>query len=292
VFSAEEAEDILSPGEASQAGERSSCSAEAQANDRIRCMIARRFHADPLASDLARELYDRTGSIAGVDRDHWMDGGYRGQLHLVPEMPTGPQRRHLDWVSAASRDFDDLFSGLKSAATGPIRYRFRPLALRFFRSLNARTPSAYADGWTIAYNVVGSLNTSGHAVRETMFHEIFHLNDADHQGWSFRALGPIYDGIVARCGTKLGCLKPYAPTETTVRGGTYYAFQPGNGVGEYAAELASRYYREHRALLRKEPLVSPAFKCGPDENARAWALIVGEFFGGVDLVPPCRAGVR
>jgi hypothetical protein len=255
-------------------------------------MIALRFHADPLATGLARELYDRTGNIAGIDHDHWMDGGYRGTLHLVPEMPIGKHRRHLEWVSAASRDFDDFFAGLRTAPSDPIRYRFRPIALRYFRSLNARTPSAYADGWTIAYNVAGSLNTSADAVRETMFHEIFHLNDADHGGWSVRALSQIHDGIVKRCGTQLGCLKPYAPTETTVRGGTYYAFQPGNGVHEYAAELGSRYYREHRAILRNQRLASRAFKCGPEENARAWALLVGEFFGGVDRVAPCGAPVR
>ena len=255
-------------------------------------MIARRFQADPRASEMAQELYDRTGNIAGLDSDHWMDGGYRGQLHLVPELPIGKQRRHLQWVSAATRDFDDVFAGLKAAAKKPIRYRFQPIALRYFRSLNARTPSAYADGWAVAYNVAGSLNTSADAVRETMFHEIFHLNDADHEGWSLRALGSIYDGIVARCGTNLGCLKPYAPTGTTVRGGTYYAFQPGNGVHEYAAEVASRYYREHRAVLRKERLASKAFKCGPDENARAWALVAEEFFGGADRVPPCAEPVR
>jgi hypothetical protein len=74
-----------------------------------------------------------------------------------------------------------------------------------------------------------------------------------------------------------------------VRGGTYYAFQPdnGDGVHEYAAELALRYYREQRALVRGEAPVLPPFKCGPEESARAWSLIVDEFFGGVDLVPDC-----
>ena len=30
-----------------------------------------------------------------------------------------------------------------------------------------------------------------------------------------------------------------------------------------------------------------AFKCGAPENARAWKGLVGEFFGGHDLVPAC-----
>ena len=49
-------------------------------------------------------------------------------------------------------------------------YRWRPITLRFFRSVAARTPSAYADSWTVAYNLVGSLNKSADSVRETFFH--------------------------------------------------------------------------------------------------------------------------
>src|SRR5262249_7923703 len=147
--------------------------------------------------------------------------------------------------------------------------------------------SAYAEGWDVSYNVAGSLNTSADAVRETLFHEIFHLNDAAHGTWSPNALGPLFDAIVSRCGANTACLRPYAPNSTLVRGGTYYAFQPGNGVGEYAAELAIRYYRETRAALGKKPLAGAPFKCGPEENARAWDLIVREFFGGADLSPGC-----
>src|SRR5688572_771661 len=127
-------------------------------------------------------------------------------------------------------------------------------------AVKARPPSAYAQDRSIAYNVAGSLHTSSDAVRETLFHEIFHLNDAARGGWSSQALSAIYDKIVARCGTDRKCLRPYAPMETTVRGGTYYAFQPGNGVHEYAAELGTRYYREHRAVLKKQALAKPAFQ--------------------------------
>jgi hypothetical protein len=64
-------------------------------------------------------------------------------------------------------------------------------------------------------------------------------------------------------------------------------------VGEYGADLARRYYNEQRAMLKKERLPAKPFKCGPPENAKAWKLMVDEFFGGVDLVPPCaEAGGR
>jgi hypothetical protein len=31
----------------------------------------------------------------------------------------------------------------------------------------------------------------------------------------------------------------------------------------------------------------PAFKCGPAENRRAWTLLAGEFFAGIDRTPAC-----
>ena len=80
-----------------------------------------------------------------------------------------------------------------------------------------------------------------------------------------------------------------SPNDTLVRGGTYYSFQPGNGVREYAAELGLRYYREQRAALavgRPTSKIS-RFKCGPPANARAWAVLRDELFAGVDVVPPC-----
>ena len=56
---------------------------------------------------------------------------------------------------------------------------------------------------------------------------------------------------------------------------------------EYAAELALRYYRENRAAIRGETLKKPGFKCGPEENRRAWEALVSEFFGGADRTPSC-----
>ncbi len=265
------------------------CRAEQDEAARIRCLLAARYAGDPAAAREALTLYARVGGVAGVLPEEQMDGGFRGQIHLVPEAPIGKERRHLAWITAANEDFAGFFSDLARGAPAPLHYRFRDLAYRFFRSVKRTTPSAYADGWSVAYNVAGSLNTSADAVRETLFHEIFHLDDAAHGDWSSRALRPIFDAIVQKCGARTACLGPFAPNDTMVRGGTFYAFQPNNGdaVHEYAAELALRYYRDNRASMRGEALKKPGFKCGPPENQRAWAALADEFFGRVDRTPIC-----
>ncbi|MCE9579746.1 MAG: hypothetical protein K8W52_41895 [Deltaproteobacteria bacterium] len=261
----------------------------------IACMLDQAFAADPRAAALARALYTETGDVAGPGDAEIMDGGYRGRIQLVPALPIRGDRQHLAWVLAAARDFDGFFAGIDAAlpaVTTARRYRWRDLDVRFIRSVGKHTPSAFALPWTFSYNVQGSLLTSEAAVRETLFHEIFHMNDAAHGAWSGAALRADYDAIVQRCGTTraaIPCLTPYAPGFTKVRGGTYYAFQPNNGdpVHEFAAELALRYYVEQRQMLHAGKLARPAFKCGPPENARAWTALVDEFFGGRDLVPPC-----
>ena len=278
----------------------------------LRCLIEHAYAGDAEARAIAVSLFDETGDVAGTDHEQTMDGGFRGMLHLVPEVPTGTARAQLGWVLSAARDFDAFFKQLGAPLDGELgQYRWQHLTFRFFRSMSGpkghevqrTTPSAYAIGprrvprdasdeisFSLGYNVKGSLLTSETGVRDTLFHEVFHMNDAAHRDWSPRALSKDYDAIVARCGAmNVGCLRPYAPNDTMVRGGTYYAFEPNNGapVREYAAELALRWYKEHRALWKKSaPL--PGFKCGPPENARAWDAIVREFFAGVDRTPPCH----
>jgi hypothetical protein len=290
-ISAERAEEVLFLSNFPTAAQP--CRAESTDPDRIRCMLRVRFADDAAAMDTAIALYDLSGSVAGVERPQRMDGGWRGEIDLVPEPPIGPHRRqrHLSWMVDAYRDFDRFFEALAERAGKRTDYRYEPVELMFFRSVGRTTPSAYAGDWRIAWNVKGSLHTSADAVRETLFHETFHLNDRTHRSWSERALTPPFDEIVSRCsqgGQKpsTACLRPYAPNDTMVRGGTYYAFQPGNGVWEYSAELAIRYYREHRAILYDRPRL-PAFKCGPAPNAATWRALVDEFFAGIDLVPDC-----
>lgn len=259
----------------------------------VACLIDEAYVRDAKARALAHALYTESGDVAGVGPEEIMDGGYRGKIHLVPQLPTGRYRQHLAWVVAAKRSIDDFFAQL-FATRPPPAYRWRALQLRFVRSIKKRTPSAYAIGWTIEYNVEGSLMKSASSVEETLFHELFHTNDFAHGDWSARTLQRDYDAIVQRCGTRVACLAPYAPNTTKVRGGTYYAFQQnnGNGVHEYAAELAVRYWKEQAQMLRDGRLAKPAFKCGPIENARAWKALVDEFFSGRDLVPSCGSTRR
>lgn len=256
--------------------------ADGDEHAQIVCLLKARYAGDAAASKLAVELYEKTGTVAGQLPAQPFDGGYRGKLRLVPRLPVGANRVHLQWAANALYDFDAFFAQLGGAPN----YRWRALDLSFFESVKRKTPSAFAVDGMVAYNVSGSLFTSEAGVRSTLFHEVFHLNDQAHRNWSYRALSKVFNAIVAKCGTKTECLTPYVADSIKVKGGTYYAFQPGNGVGEYAADLARRYYLEHRAVLRGEQL-EKRFKCGPPENKQAWKLLVDEFFDGVDLVPPC-----
>lgn len=260
-----------------------------KASPKIRCWIGARYESHPKEKDLALALFDEIGDVAGTEKAHQMEGGFRGMIQIVPELPVGAHERHLRWIVGAQRDIKLFVEAIESKATSPVRYRHGALAWRFLRSVGRTTPSAYAGGWEVGYNVKGSLHGSADAVRETIFHEVFHLNDQEHKNWSRSALGTMVDGLMKKCGTKVACLKPYAPGKTMVRGGTYYAFQPDNGDAshEYAAELATRYFLEHRAALEKKPSPDGRFKCGPEENRMAWKALAEEFFGGVDLVPAC-----
>lgn len=248
------------------------------------------YDKDPKAKAIAKTLFETYGHITTAGQDETMDGGYRGTIRLVPQLPIHTYRRQLVWVAAALESIDQFYAAIDKPA-----YRWRDLTIRFVRSVKKRTPSAYAIGWSITHNVVGSLLTSERGVRETYVHELFHLNDFDHGNWSGKTLAKDYAAIIKRCGTTgaraVKCLSAYAPNSTKVRAtGTYYAFQPNNGesVHEYAAELAVRYFKEQVAMKTTGKLATRAFKCGPPENARAWDALVAEFFGGHDLVPACE----
>lgn len=274
-----DAEKVLFLGQVPESAS-AACTAIGGDEARIRCLIEQRYAADPEAVKLALELFARSGDVAGVQAPEMFDGGYRGMIELVPELPIHIHRKHLAWVEEGTRDFDTVYSSLKGD------YRWRALTLRFFRSVKRTTPNGFARNWSYAYNVAGSLLHDAAAVRELMVHEIFHLNDEQHGDWSSKALAKIQAEVKKKCGTNSTCLAPYAPNDTMVKGGTYYAFHADNGPWEYAAELAIRHFNEHRAVLQKQPVKKP-FKCGPAPNATAWRLFVDEFWGGVDLVPPC-----
>jgi hypothetical protein len=256
----------------------------------VDCLLEHAYQTDPKASELALRLWRESGDVAGVGPEEVMDGGFRGTIHLVPQLPINRYRKHLGWVVDGTRAIDDFFSALYDSRPQP-SYRWRALEFRFVRSIDKHRPSAYALGWAVEYNLAGSLNISAKGVRETLFHELFHVNDDAHGDWSARHLRDDYAGILAKCGPQpsVRCLTPYAPNDMMVRGGTFYAFQQNNGdtVHEYAAELAVRYFKEQSELLATGKLAHKPFKCGPPENARAWRSLAGEFFAGRDLVPPC-----
>lgn len=252
-------------------------------DEQIRCLMKTRLFADPQAVKLALELYERAGHVVGVLPEQDFEGGYRGMIHLVPQLPVLDERRHLEFAAQALTDIDAFLSDTQTLAGAPLGYRWRALELRFFRSLKKRTPAAFAIDWTVSYNVNGTLNGSVPVVRGLLFHEIFHLNDDD---WSTRELGGDYDAIVKKCGTGIDCLTRYVPEPLIVKGGTYYSFMPGNGVREYAADLALRYQKEQREVMAGRVVKKP-FKCGAPENARAWSKLVKQFFGGVDRLPSC-----
>lgn len=255
---------------------------------RIRGLLAHVYGSDPTAARVAIALYDDTGTVAGLLPEQDFDGAYRGKLHLVPRLPVNAHRRHLEMAAAALKDLDTFFAEVERRSGRQVAFRWRPLGLRFFESVKRRTPSAVATGWTISHNVSGSLLTSPTRTRETYVHEVFHLNDQARGWWSQQALGDVYRRIVARCGTGIACLKPYAPDDIIVRGkgGTYYAFMPDNGVTEYAADVAKRWVVEHRAALAGKPPKVP-WRCQTPENKEAWHAIADTFFGGIDLLPPC-----
>jgi len=255
------------------------------------CLLEHAYRGDAEASGLALALFRDTGDVAGVGPEEIMDGGFRGTIHLVPQLPVRSYRKHLAWVASGARAMDLFFQGLFPTTGAQPSYRWRGLQFRFVRSLVKHRPSAYALGWTVEYNVEGSLNTSEQRVRETLFHELFHVNDEAHGDWSAAHLRADYASILKKCGVRpsVKCLTPYAPNDTMVRGGTFYAFQQNNGdtVHEYAAELAVRYFKEQSEMLSAHRLTHRAFKCGPVENGRAWRSLVEEFFAGRDWVPAC-----
>ena len=98
--------------------------------------------------------------------------------------------------------------------------------------------------------------------------------------WSPNVLGKDFDFAVQKCGVGIPCLTPFTPNETIVRGGTYYSYQPGNGVIEYAAErkivLATRHEDVMEVLKRDlDFLIAPV-------NAERMEQVNGPFILGMD----------
>lgn len=259
------------------------------AREHAECLIDLRFQSDPEARSLARALYGETNTMLGVEQRSSIDG-YKGhEVELFPALPIGEHRHHLEWLRTSLESFDAFVEALRPYSARPITFRVHPTAFIFFRTAGHSYPSAYSWQGTIGYNVDGPLHTNARDVHETLFHELFHLNDsAQSPSWSASVLAPLFESIIARCGEDHACFAPFAPHDTVVPGGTYYAFDPrSREVREYAAELALRYLVEHEAILAGRTPVQPPFKCLTDENRVAWDRLADAFFGGADLTPAC-----
>jgi hypothetical protein len=267
----------------------STCADEAPSRDHADCLLELRLKSDPKALELARALYARSRTIVGVEARTSI-GGYRGEeVPVVPALPIGKHRHHLEWLSTSIDSFDSFLGSLRPHASKAVSFRLRPNAFVFFRTPGARYPSAYTWQGTIGYNLDGPLHTNARDARETLFHELFHLNDEQRDAWSSRSLGPLFESIVARCdgAEHHDCFTPFAPHDTVVADGTYYAFDARTrDVREYAAELALRYFLEHETVLAGGEPLAP-FKCRAEENLVAWERLTDEFFGGADLTPSC-----
>lgn len=264
------------------------CAGHDDERDFVGCLLERRFLDDPQSAAIARKLYAEHGIVAGMEAARVMDDGdYRGRVEVAPALPVAENRKHLEWILEAFTSLTAAFDDLAGRARAPLRFVRKPSAIRFFETVNTTTPSAYAIDDVIYYNLKGELWTSADDVIDTLVHELFHLTDARHERWSERAIRETYETIRSQCDGDQTCLERFAPHETKVDGGIFYAFHPTSDVREYVAELAARFVREQRQALGSSPAAALPFKCQAEENERVWRSFADEFFGGLDLVPPC-----
>lgn len=263
------------------------CPARGSAEEHADCLLRLRFDADPEALRLARSLR-RADVLVGVAGRSTIEG-YKGQqVELVPALPLGDERHHLAWLRASLASFDGFVDAIAARAQKPVTFTTHPKAFLFFRTRQPSYPSAFFENDAIAYNLDGPLHGSAKSVRETLFHELFHLNDHRPTLWSIGTLSATFEAIVEKCEGDHACFARYSPFDTVVPDGTYYPFdRRTRDVREYGAELALRYFLEHEVILAGGPPRLPPFKCLAEENRAVWEALADSFFGGVDLSPPC-----
>lgn len=263
------------------------CPPSLPAHEHAECLIDYRFSSDAAARELALSLFARTGALPGIDAAATR-GSYGGRRVVTrPALPLGEDRRHLEWILASFDRYEVVLRALREHAARPVAFRLEPDAFLFFRTGDKTYPSAWGGDGVVGYNLDGPLHGSERDVLETLFHELFHLNDEHRGRWSAAVLGDLFAVILDRCGEDHECLGPFAPYDTVVPGGTYYPFDARTrDVREYGGELALRYFLEHEAILDGAPR-EPPFKCLTEENQRAWVLLASDFFGDADMTRDC-----
>jgi hypothetical protein len=109
----------------------------------VDCLLVHAYQTDPKASELALRLWRESGDVAGVGPEEVMDGGFRGTIHLVPQLPINGYRKHLAWVLEGTRAIDDFFSALqwrhRPRICGGARCALLQRAKRAARDRQART---------------------------------------------------------------------------------------------------------------------------------------------------------
>lgn len=220
------------------------------------------------------------------------DGAYRGRIVFRGIHPDSAPPSLVRRLIEANCRVDRAVAGLQHRAVrDTLQYPAHRPILRLVRaSPPSRTPSAVSRAGEIVINVDGSLLGDLERAVALLAHERFHLVDRHVAGvtWSARRLADSVNATLAECQGRLDCLKRYAPTSLMVRGGTYYAFQPGNNVAmEFAAELAARIILDAIGNPATRS-ADPHFKCRSPRNAFVWRAMVDDYFAGVDPSPRCR----
>src|SRR5690606_28310005 len=105
------------------------------------CALDLAYSDDAEARSFAKELFERTGAVPGMERARDIDAAYLGRIAIEPILPTGEHRRHLAWLRDALVEIDRTFAAVARRAPRPLMFRTRPLGFRFFRTPETSYPS-------------------------------------------------------------------------------------------------------------------------------------------------------
>ena len=210
-----------------------------------------------------------SGSVAGVGPDEIMDGGYRGKIHLVPQLPTGEYRKHLEWVARrARRSIDEFFAKLYDKQPAPeLSLARAPAAVR------ALGRQAHAE--RVRDRLARRVQRRGLAahdrdgVRETSSTSCSTPTTARTATGRRKTLQKDYDAIVAKCPARtIKCLAPYAPNDTEGR-------------------AAARTTRSSRTTATASTSTLPSSPCGTGRS-RSEMLAKGKLAQAAVQVRPRR----